>query len=133
MVAHGTIAFDTLTTSDQVRTGTEKSIDTSYLLNGSTKQWVNFNGSGTVAIRLSLNTSSITDSGTGHYGINFTSAMSASEDPACVTGKTNADSNAGNATTLYMSSSSQMFLKIYENNSAADATVIAAATFGDLA
>ena len=33
MVAHGTIAFDTLTTSDQVKSGTEKSIDTSYLFN----------------------------------------------------------------------------------------------------
>ena len=33
-IAHGTIAFDTLTTSDQVGTGTEKSIDTSYLHHG---------------------------------------------------------------------------------------------------
>ena len=32
-MANGTIAFDTLTTSDSVNTGTEKSIDTSYLLN----------------------------------------------------------------------------------------------------
>ena len=33
-MANGTIAFDTLTTSDQVNTGTEKSIDTSYIFNG---------------------------------------------------------------------------------------------------
>ena len=32
-MANGTIAFDTLTTSDQVNTGTEKSIDTSYIYN----------------------------------------------------------------------------------------------------
>jgi len=133
MVAHGTIAFDTLTTSDQVKSSTEKSIDTSYLLNGSTKQWLNFNGSGTVAIRDSLNTASVTDVGVGDYRPNFTSAMSASESPACVTGKTNTDSNAGNATTLYMFTSSQMFLKTYENGSVADATLIAAATLGDLA
>ena len=31
-MANGTIAFDTLTTSDSVNTGTEKSIDTSYFL-----------------------------------------------------------------------------------------------------
>ena len=30
-MANGTIAFDTLTTSDSVNTGTEKSIDTSYI------------------------------------------------------------------------------------------------------
>ena len=37
--------------------------------------WVNFNGSGTVAIRASGNVSSITDTGTGDYTVNFTNAM----------------------------------------------------------
>lgn len=40
------------------------------------KAWVNFNGTGTVAIRASGNVSSITDNGTGDYTVNFTSAMS---------------------------------------------------------
>jgi hypothetical protein len=39
------------------------------------KAWVNFNGSGTVAIRAAYNVSSITDNGTGDYTINFTNAM----------------------------------------------------------
>ena len=39
------------------------------------RAWVNFNGTGTVAIRASGNVSSITDRGTGEYTINFTSAM----------------------------------------------------------
>jgi hypothetical protein len=39
------------------------------------RAWVNFNGTGTVAIRASGNVSSITDLGTGQYGINFTNAM----------------------------------------------------------
>lgn len=39
------------------------------------KAWVNFNGTGTVAIRDSFNVSSITDNGTGDYTINFTSAL----------------------------------------------------------
>tara|TARA_R110000851_G_scaffold267163_1_gene419606 strand:- start:118 stop:510 length:393 start_codon:yes stop_codon:yes gene_type:complete len=34
--------------------------------------WVNFNGTGTVAIRASYNISSITDNGTGDYTISFT-------------------------------------------------------------
>lgn len=37
--------------------------------------WVNFNGTGTVAIRASGNVSSITDNGTGDYTVNFTSAL----------------------------------------------------------
>lgn len=39
------------------------------------RAWVNFNGTGTVAIRASGNVSSITDNGTGNYTINFTNAM----------------------------------------------------------
>ena len=39
------------------------------------RAWVNFNGSGTVAIRASGNVSSITDNGTGDYRVNFTTSM----------------------------------------------------------
>jgi hypothetical protein len=39
------------------------------------RAWVNFNGTGTVAIRASFNVSSITDNGTGDYTVNFTTAM----------------------------------------------------------
>lgn len=38
--------------------------------------WVNFNGTGTVAIRSSYNVSSITDNGTGDYTVNFATALS---------------------------------------------------------
>ena len=39
------------------------------------KAWVNFNGTGTVAIRAAYNVSSITDNGTADYRVNFTTAM----------------------------------------------------------
>lgn len=39
------------------------------------KAWVNFNGTGTVAIRASFNVSSITDNGTGDYTVNFATAL----------------------------------------------------------
>jgi len=39
------------------------------------KAWVNFNGTGTVAIRASGNVSSITDIGVGTYIVNLTTAM----------------------------------------------------------
>ena len=41
----------------------------------SARAWVNFNGTGTVAIRASGNVSSITDNGTGDYTVNFTTSM----------------------------------------------------------
>lgn len=40
------------------------------------RAWVNFNGTGTVAITASGNVSSITDNGVGDYTINFTNALS---------------------------------------------------------
>lgn len=39
------------------------------------RAWVNFNGTGTVAIRASGNVSSITDNGPGDYTVNFSTAM----------------------------------------------------------
>jgi len=39
------------------------------------RAWVNFNGTGTVAIRAAYNVSSITDNGAGDYTVNFATAM----------------------------------------------------------
>ena len=44
-------------------------------MTGIAKAWVNFNGTGTVAIRSSFNVSSIIDNGVGDYIVNFTTAM----------------------------------------------------------
>lgn len=49
--------------------------DAKQSLSGAAKAWVNFNGTGTVAIRDSYNVSSITDNGTGDYTVSFTNAM----------------------------------------------------------
>ena len=64
----GTLTISTL--SD----GTNSTSSTNCI-QGSAKAWVNFNGTGTVAIRAGFNVSSITDHGTGEYTLNFTTAM----------------------------------------------------------
>jgi hypothetical protein len=74
-MANGTIAFDTLTTSDSANTSTEKSIDTSYIFNGVAKAWINLDGTGTIATNDSFSTGSITDNGTGDYSITITNDM----------------------------------------------------------
>jgi hypothetical protein len=51
------------------------------------RAWVNFNGTGTVAIRASGNVSSITDNGTGDYTVNFTTAMPDANYSAVATGE----------------------------------------------
>jgi hypothetical protein len=50
--------------------------DAKEALSGTAKAWVNFDGTGTVAINASYNVSSITDNGTGDYTVNFTTAIS---------------------------------------------------------
>jgi hypothetical protein len=57
-----------------ITNGTD-SITVEGAVKGSAKAWVNFNGTGTVAIRASFNVSSITDNGVGTYTVNFTTAM----------------------------------------------------------
>jgi len=65
-----TAQFDTLAVRDG---SAEVPVDT--VINGSAKAWVNFNGTGTVAIRSAFNVTSITDNGTGDYTINLTNAL----------------------------------------------------------
>jgi hypothetical protein len=50
------------------------------------RAWVNFNGTGTVAIRASYNVSSITDNGVGVYTVNFTTALADANYSAVVGG-----------------------------------------------
>lgn len=66
----------TFATAAEVRTGTEtaKAIApaTAQDHESAVKAWVSFNGVGTVTIGDSYNVSSVTDNGTGHYTVNFT-------------------------------------------------------------
>jgi hypothetical protein len=80
---------DTITigaSGDNVNVGTGATVDSSNNLKfnsgyGSVttaygcRAWVNFNGTGTVAIREDGNVTSITDGGTGIYTVNFTTVM----------------------------------------------------------
>ena len=71
---------------------------TGIVLNDATvgvcRAWVNFNGTGTVAIRASFNVSSITDNGTGDYTVNFTTAMTDANYSPVITGGTSAGADS---------------------------------------
>jgi hypothetical protein len=58
------------------------------------KAWVNFNGTGTVAIRGSGNVSSITDNGTGDYTVNFTNAMTDANYSVSINGTVRGDTSS---------------------------------------
>ena len=127
-MANGTIAFDTLTTSDQVNTGTEKSIDTSYIFNGVAKAWYQLDGTGTIGMNDSFNMTTTTDHGTGEYTTTFTNAMS-SDDYAFLFGsasQANVGSNGVTTTTLRLRCRDG-------SNSALDLDPITCGVNGDLA
>ena len=72
------------------------------------RAWVNFNGTGTVAIRASGNVSSITDNGTGDYTVNFTTAMPDANYSAVAASNYNAGSNASVRSNTYSASAVQI-------------------------
>ena len=98
---------------------------------GLAKAWVNFNGTGTVAIRASYNVSSITDNGTGDYTVNFTTALADANYAAVGTvgigsGQTRRDNNC---ICYSRSSSSASFRAGTSTDVALDFDYVAAAIF----
>ena len=143
-MANGTIAFDTLTTSDSVKSGTEKSIDTSYIFNGVLKAWMSLNGSSTIALHDSFNTASTTDNGTGDYTQTYTNAMN--NDDYSVVGSVRAQStsylngfmvgntNSGDKSAFISTSSVRMTTNYAAGSSAReDRSIVNTQIAGDLA
>jgi hypothetical protein len=103
------------------------------------RAWVNFNGTGTVAIRASGNVSSITDNGTGDYTVNFSTAMPNVNYSVVCGGKINdtttPDNIAGatNGSTInpnsYGTGSVRMVTIPSYNGSATDFTIVNIAVF----
>lgn len=98
--------------------------------------WVNFNGTGTVAIRDSYNVSSITDNGTGNYTVNFATAMNNSNysvsGSAKAAGGTHGADICQQDTDTMSTSAVQVRTIIHGSttNAAADATVCSVVVLG---
>lgn len=86
------------------------------------RAWVNFNGTGTVAIRASGNVSSITDNSTGNFTVNFSTALPDANYSAVLTlGETTGDGKIGIGYTSAPTSSAWRLLTFnYGNAAAAD-------------
>jgi len=93
------------------------------------RAWVNFNGTGTVAIRASGNVSSITDNGTGNYTVNFTTAMSDANYAVNITSDSAANNNGYNRTATTNTASAAV-VQHYENGgTATDTTLMLVSVF----
>lgn len=123
--------------ADQIQSTTAGTVDTKYVVKGSAKAWVNFNGTGTVAIRKSVNHSSLTDHGTGDYSVNFLSAFSDANHASV--GSTQGSGIGGvpiiavNQALLQTTTSVRLYANIGSGATATDLPYIGVNTHGDLA
>ena len=102
--------------------------------------WVNFDGTGTVAIRSSYNVSSITDNGAGDYTVNFATALSDANYSANGSGGVNGSRSLGvsfNVTSatgaLILPTTSALRLSTYvpSSNTPSDPDYVYVSVFGN--
>lgn len=102
----------------------------SRAVSGVAAAWVNFNGSGTIAARDSVNVASLTDNGTGDYDVNFSNNMGNAN--YC---STSASRNRATGSTQSGNAVSSKQIQMYEtaSGSASDVDNVNLAIHGDLA
>ena len=103
---------------------------------GRAKVWINFQGSGTVAIRDSYNISSLTDNGTGDYSLAYSDNFS--NDDYCLAGTAGYNSeyianhlNGSGQSTTYTTSSCRFSVRHVYNNNLSDANHVEVMIMGD--
>lgn len=108
------------------------------LATGGIQAWVNFNGTGTVAIRASSNVTSITDNGTGDYTVNYTTALSSADYAFVGTGSYYSGNYRGSViismsgtstATLYSTTQTRFLTDNAQTDARQDAGYICCATF----
>ncbi|WP_344855122.1 hypothetical protein [Aminobacter aminovorans] len=101
---------------------------------GVAKAWVNFNGTGMVAIRDSFNVTSITDNGTGDYTLNLGVTMGNSNYAAVGSARSDAGAgayNVGCVQTITQNTTTCQIRTRAVNNTALDCDITNVAIFGD--
>ena len=91
------------------------------------KAWVNFNGTGTVAIRDSYSVSSITDLDTGNYRVNFSSTFSTI--PTVVASTSNEATNTNYGVNVNSHTTSTVQIYCTENGATTDKSVVSVIVF----
>jgi len=108
----------------------------SRAVSGVAAAWVNFNGSGTIAARDSVNVASLTDRGTGLYTLNYTSNMSSTDYSSvgsCADNATDATSRNRMFTPSTLTASASYANTYTTSSSADDVALVCVSIHGDLA
>lgn len=107
--------------------------NTTPIVEGIAKAWVNFDGSGTISARDSFNVSSLTDNGTGSYTINFTNAFGAADYVAFTSATGGASGVYSNLSNTAFTTSSLNLFSIANDGTLVDIALLTASATGDLA
>ena len=108
------------------------SVPTATVVNGSAKAWVNFNGTGTIAVRDSFNVASITDNALGSFIVVFTNAMLNDGHVAQVS-TWQSSSTTGVGHNVFLASTTQQSFETRESDTTTDPLAALVSIHGDLA
>lgn len=110
------------------------SVGMAYVAGGSSKAWVDFNGTGTVSIDDSFNISSADDDGNGDYGFNYTSSMATTAYCPQATGRGDTSGEGSWCSSTRVPATSGCDIKYFDNSgNPQDQTAISWSNLGDLA
>jgi len=118
------------TSAGDITVTSEGGAATQSLQQGLAKAWVNFDGTGTIAARDSLNLSSLTDNNTGQYQINYSSSMSNAN--YSISGFTSAGTYLGRNSSL-ATGNVELLNRRNDNEASIDGSTIFFDAHGDLA
>lgn len=97
--------------------------------------WVNFNGTGTIAIRDSVNVSSLTDNDIGYYTVSSTNAFNNSNySPSVISNRETSTNYPITQHTTEIGTGYVLVLLVkFDNGSWSDSNIVSVQNFGDLA
>jgi hypothetical protein len=121
--------MSTLRTNTLSNAAGSASVPVDTVISGSAKAWVNFNGTGTVAIRAQFNVSSITDNGTGDYTVNFTTALADANFSSTVSTSEVSANRANTIQLVSLASSSVRFTTKFGDSAVGDPSIVCVAIF----
>ena len=111
------------------------SVPTEYVVNGSAKAWLNMNGTSTIAIRDSLNISSLTDNATGSYTTSLTNGFNNANYSAVVSSNREVSTNypvTQHTREIYTTYLLVLLIR-YDNGTPVDSNLVLIQALGDLA
>ena len=124
--------FTGVTTAGSILVTGEGNSTTTNLQQGLAKSWVHFDGTGTISTRESLNVSSLTDSSSGQYYVNYNNNMGTGDYAVLACDRGN-DQHISSNEPANSASQVRLFSVDWTSTTFEDSSMVMGAVLGDLA